>query len=889
MSNPSTQLSQISQGLTSLSNILDDDIAQHLLQIATKAEPANKRRELARLQTTIEQYETRNRQLFYIAFMGHFSAGKSSSINTILKPTDGPGPRETGLNPTDKAITLITDPANMNSLVGLYREGKLPVRAVPFAHQLLQHVVIADTPGSGDPGIANELTKDFLAVCDCLFYFVSAANPIDSADLPLLALKQERLPHVPVRFIVTRADEFCVNKYEAVSHENFDWPKANDFLGQLGARLQGLMPACKSTEELRERFIFVDNEDQYNTDGLSRAVLEAADPNNLSTRIAVHDHKIVYFRRAGAELRDYYLRQLRIRSTGVNAFIASARTNVTRYQQSAQIANNTLTERWARSVLRIQKCAREQIDGIPALDLQEDTPKDPWKGRRLQAEQLRLKQTAERQAPIAARTVIRSTLQSIGNYHRTKVQELLERLAETELRSGGYQPVKDQIQPEPTYVKHDRTTIATDDAVVLRSDLAKSRTQLRNYLYSIRLAVSNYLEGIQTALSSEQLRSELDDITEEAQREISADIESLFQKVEIYRSGVFAMQSKRQIELLGLGRELDRLEVELSDRQRQGIHDRAIEQLLSGRRGQVEVYDRACTALLDEAAAVARRIDAQSIAIKALVLPEDHLSQETQVAVDQIATIVADNVRRRLIGEWQALSESQQGTWEAANREFERERSRVLGDWKKQGWSWALAVGVVFGLALGAMQYSTLQLGTTLWAALAVNVFADLVVGGTARAIYQRTTRPTVSIANLYAKYVAEYRGKAMRIVEASFVGLKEEDVHLDDATALLLEAWTRSLSMHSRSTATACRGVTSELSTIADDLIRLHEATTESITRLSAGHRAFFDDSTGNIRKLEVLAQELREQAIEPSFTFITTTGNRLQDIERRLTQVKM
>jgi predicted GTPase len=60
--------------------------------------------------------------------MGHFSTGKSSTINSLLELDESSKTaRITGLNPTDKSITLITHEENSNSVFSTTKEGLLTI------------------------------------------------------------------------------------------------------------------------------------------------------------------------------------------------------------------------------------------------------------------------------------------------------------------------------------------------------------------------------------------------------------------------------------------------------------------------------------------------------------------------------------------------------------------------------------------------------------------------------------------------------------------------------------------------------------------------------------------------------------------------------------------
>src|SRR5207249_69799 len=122
------------------------------------------------------------------------------------------------------------------------------------------NLVIADTPGSGDPQVVNEMIQDFLPICDYILYFISAANPVDQADLPLLQQKTQKLPFIPTLFVITRTDEFRINKSQSLSEGNINQPKKDQFIGQLISRIKELI---KIEDINTTDFTFIDNEFNY--------------------------------------------------------------------------------------------------------------------------------------------------------------------------------------------------------------------------------------------------------------------------------------------------------------------------------------------------------------------------------------------------------------------------------------------------------------------------------------------------------------------------------------------------------------------------------------------------------------------------------------------------
>lgn len=189
------QIDSILAKAKNLKVIIAEPLAKKVLEIELNAKSSKNQELLSRLIRSLDQYVNKYDHLMYLGFVGHYSSGKSSTINNILNLKGTAHERSTGLNPTDKAITLITDESNSNELILMNREsGHVPVRTSLVRHELLNTIVIADTPGSGDPQVVNEMIQDFLPICDYIIYFISAANPVDQADLPLLEQKTHSLP-----------------------------------------------------------------------------------------------------------------------------------------------------------------------------------------------------------------------------------------------------------------------------------------------------------------------------------------------------------------------------------------------------------------------------------------------------------------------------------------------------------------------------------------------------------------------------------------------------------------------------------------------------------------------------------------------------------------------
>ena len=124
------QCRSILDGLISLEDLFEGSLAKEALELETNAESARNRDMLRRLRLSLEHYTERGKDLLYVGLMGNFSSGKSSTINSLLALDEhSRDARATGLNPTDKSITLVTHSENDMSIFKNTREGLLAIRA----------------------------------------------------------------------------------------------------------------------------------------------------------------------------------------------------------------------------------------------------------------------------------------------------------------------------------------------------------------------------------------------------------------------------------------------------------------------------------------------------------------------------------------------------------------------------------------------------------------------------------------------------------------------------------------------------------------------------------------------------------------------------------------
>lgn len=108
MNDNNTETKFILNSLEQIISLSNEELAKSILEIDSNIDSLKNYDLLRRIHKSVNQYIEKKRDLVYIGFMGHFSSGKSSTINSILS-LSGQNAREVDLHPSDKGISLIVN------------------------------------------------------------------------------------------------------------------------------------------------------------------------------------------------------------------------------------------------------------------------------------------------------------------------------------------------------------------------------------------------------------------------------------------------------------------------------------------------------------------------------------------------------------------------------------------------------------------------------------------------------------------------------------------------------------------------------------------------------------------------------------------------------------
>ncbi len=569
MNENNTESKFILKSLEQIIALTNEDLAKKVLEIESNIESSRNYDLLRRIHKSVSQYIEKKRDLVYIGFMGHFSSGKSSTINSLLS-LSGKDAREVDLHPSDKAISLITHPINEPSFIKLVSYGNTPVRPVIVEHEFLRHLVFIDTPGTGDtdPLLVNELMQDYLPICDIILYFFSSTNPLDKNDLPLLKAKHTNLPLIPTKFVVTRADEFRNDFDNQISDENFNSLSAEKFIVKAKARIEESIDLFKV--ELSD-FFTIDNKKGYKVNKLLEFIEEFTSSDNLQNKIKMHEYKVALFRKTGFKIRDTFSEHAHSKLKTLKKYVTEANSNILKYDDKVKITNNRLTETWKNYQDEIEKIKNKNVKDIED-SYSKQIPKMLWDNITL---------TSLIKDINNSFVYFKST--SIKEYTKKFIDKVIEEInphfksIEDEISSIDLSNFKSINHKLEDFNLKEISDVDINFSISLERDLNKIQTELKNTTKDFIFSMRSNNNSLSYRLTKSLPLSQLSDIIKNSQEGLNRDIDSHFEHVYLYRAGVFAEHVKEYIAKIGIENKLSQLEKEFNETFKDDIKNKAKE------------------------------------------------------------------------------------------------------------------------------------------------------------------------------------------------------------------------------------------------------------------------------------------------------------------------
>jgi len=861
-----------------LNAILEEELPGKVLEVLFKKESADNKELLNRVIRSLDQYVNKKKDLVYIGFLGHFSSGKSSTINSLLGIGDTSDKRDTGLNPTDKVITLITHPENSSSLMLMSREVAIvPVRTIFLKLDFLKSIVVCDTPGSGDPHVVNEMIQDFLPICDVIFYCVSAANPIDNADLPLLIQKNSKLPFIPLRYIVTRTDEFRISKNQSVSDTNLDVAKRDNFLGQLVSRIKEITSA---SEILPKDFLFIDNVDRFNIDMLRDSIIAQSDTLNPEALIKMHGHKVDYYSAQVDRIFKYYLSQIDEKILQTRAFVKTAQDNIERFDNAIEHNNEKLKILWAKGETLLKEALASEIRGleelavvVPASLIVERQVSQAKKAIGVAMDNFCNGFTGMIVADVNA--AIKEKLRNLKYHFNESIEKSNVDIDSIEHLFPGRLDLSTQLD-----------TIEVDFARI--SDTLKEYDDAAYFvLNNLKVAIRSSLGSIRQHANKQFLIKALTKNDTEGRDVINGSFDSHFDKIQMYRGAVLTRNTKETIQKLSIGAQLDILDTEFAEEfmkeKKRDVNDsiyRISERDLNEFKAKVE-------AILAQALEARDKTDKVSIqnvynSLATLGKEKVNVAAYVQSVINQ-RELVANTLYQQQLG---LVLDDHMSKAASYKSELESQRKQIKKNIRY--WSFGLAI---FGLSLFALlKVSNIIAPPT----IGMTIFLGLLTGAISHGlgiVIGRARNDLKAATNIKRdEFVKARKAELYMAFSDSYwedLGKKTIDEKPAESNAFLVEKYSARVNpivgqitdergkklLEFASMATLTNKILNEYKNLVHDFYKKYSV--------------IFIDTDLNIQSISNTTSQIKEIAIRPSFELLESTTKALELVEERINEI--
>lgn len=858
-----------------LKTIAEDPLAKKVLEIELNAKSAKNKDLLTRLIRSLEQYVNKEDSLVYIGFVGHYSSGKSSTINNLLNINNTANQRSVGLNPTDKAITLITNTKNSNALILMNRETSIvPVRSILLDHDQLNNLVIADTPGSGDPQVVNEMIQDFLPICDYIIYFISAANPMDQADLPLLQQKAHKLPFIPITFIITRTDEFRLDKVKVLNDQNIDFPKRNQFIGQLLSRIKEII---KTDDISLEDFTFIDNEFKYGFLSLEEKIRTWSDNIDKEAVVQIHGYKVEYYKSNLNEIYNHFVTIIDDKIKKSKDFLKTANENIQRFDKSIELNNEKLKILWTRSDTIFKEVLLDERRVLNDIS-QDLSPRFVISGEKVQLE----KKIIKRNIDDLVNGYTGKLVLDLNNHFKKKIREVKQRVLSNINEENIL--MENISHLFPGRIDFDDVSQGLDIDFSKLNDYSKSyQNHILEQIQETKNVVRNRMAQFKNLLSKEALIKSIIHLYEEGNKNIYENFDQYFEKIQMYRSTVLTRNTKETIERLRIGTQLDELDDEFSDEFISEMKEKAVSQVYFFNEEKIinlQKYNGEVNSKLKDAR--------NSI---------DNLPSQFNADIQQVEkeTIDVSSVSRSLINYGQA--EINKIYQERLNNALEEHVSNfnayvkttrnIKKNRKRRIWKWFLIISVSAILGYIGLRFSSVIKPQT----LTMDVIIAL---------------GTTALGNLIAYIISLFK------LDVKKIGIKNKEQFLKQERNALLQQFNEDFwedlskkvseprtntdssflrNLFSQRIEAALTEIGKNGQAIMEEIhkenLRIKTLISEYNTRTDTfynEHALIFKHAEKNIFEIEQITKHIKETAIKPSFNLLKETSDSIEMVKAKI-----
>ena len=869
------QVDNILKKAKNLKSITEEPLAKKVLEIDLNATSSKNQDLLFRLIRSLDQFINKEQTLVYVGFVGHYSSGKSSTINSLLSLSSTVNERSTGLNPTDKAITLLTDIQNSNALILMNREsGNVPVRTSFINDTFLRNLVIADTPGSGDPQVVNEMIQDFLPICDYILYFISAANPVDQADLPLLIQKTQKLPFIPTFFVVTRTDEFRVNKSLTVEDKNINQSKKDQFLGQLISRIKELI---KIEDIDISNFTFIDNEYSYGLNDLKNKLESWVTDIDKEGLLKIHGYKVEYYRTSLDTIYLFFTTTIADKIKLSSEFLKTANENILRFDKSIELNNEKLKLLWTKSESTFRQVLYDEKKSLDELK-QDSIPTSIVNDKNILLERKLIIQSIESQATGYYGKI---TL-DLNNHFKKRIREIKHSILENITKGDIMLENLSHLFPGRLDMEMQNQSLDIDFSKV--NEHAKYYlNKVNEVLVDVKNSLKSKTYNYKTITTKEALIKSINQLYKQGDTIINENFDQYFERIQMYRSTVLTRNTKETIEKLRIGTQLDELDDEFSDDFMKNMKNKAISEVYFANNDNInelqKLIEKSNSNILDIKTAIDKLSISNELTHQPLGKENIEISQLTNDLVRKGEEIINKDYQNRLHKVLDIHKTKYQNYLVSISLIKKTRNTNIL--------KWSLIVGAIFiCIYLGLKFYNIISPST---------VLSDIIIGLCCTAVGNIIGFVYAMFKNDVKKLTTQSREQFIKAEKSELLQLFNEDFW-DELSKKVTEPRTDiNFSFLKAAINKKCDPILTDINSnkqsALDGLCNLNNKLVieinnylEKIESFHNIHSVIFQEPEKNIEKIGLITKHIKETAIKPSFDLLKETTENLVNVKTQI-----
>ncbi|WP_319780398.1 hypothetical protein [Maridesulfovibrio sp.] len=860
---------------TSIEKLLryrDTEIGRKIFFKGSKTDCRSLFEDLSSLDASFEAYMDRTRSLFYIGCVGHFSSGKSSTINSILALSGTPNERITGNNPVDKELTLITNRNTPLAITPPPRNLGLNLRTYPVESDFLENYVIVDSPGTGDPALQEAMVRDFLPVCDMILYFVSATQPLNQTDLPILERLTEHLPFMPLYFVLTRTDDYRLEYEKFLDNDNINITKLDADISNIASRLADHVSNEKySSEFIKERIIPIDNISSYNIN-LLRETIEDACSIGGEVNSTAHTSKIFYFSKSVNIIKNTLEKHIENKVSNYQKVFTNIEEKVDKFTEAVTLSHSKIGERWLANIDFIEEKKKNYLKSDYS-SLKSELPQIMNDIKPINEHIKLLKNTINNEIiPQKTNSIINSYDSKLRIVTDNFCHELTKFCTNTRIDKLN---IKDFAGSIPSnYIDPQAKEL---DLTLLR-ERSNLPFEIENMLSELSLTIKKWDTYIKTRARQKPAIMNLKQLVSNSKEWLQDDVKTFMTHVQMYQGAVISARNHSIFEDLGLTSEIDEVNrivsVENSDKV---LHE-----------AEVKIYKN----LQDKTNSYIEKYNLLNRDIfRAQILPvkfnaEDMKTQNIPAAISledeqSLAHIYSDwrNEFNNLAD--QKLNELNNQI-ENLNEERKTEIKKAQAKKIKRLIVYPLTTLILFS----SLIYAFIQLGklpTTFspFVSFIINIMSSPIASFIAFIYAKKTDKTTLDINDINARYQLKISNRVQDLCRELKIVTTEIPVNISSAEELLTRKANGELSKYTdnilntttRNTYSKYINQVKALDEFDCQYIKITKEYIDSLTK-------FFADHEIHAKILSKISTKVKAEAIQPSFELLENAKKELKDV---------